>query len=465
MKSFHPWVYISSVTVERRQIMLASMLFTCGFLAVQRFTLNPVNAAICAVPYVLFIVNMIQGHQRVALSCLVLALFLSVDNGAGVYAETVAPLRYLIYASVIVMLFHLSRWRIRKQSLVLATLLCCGILFGSLSSSLLGGVPIDTATLRRDLMVLFILSVFLLARSSVRLDLQLLYLGSLGYLAGEVLNALIIYKDFTEYLNYNSLKAFIALPMFYSMMTRKNIIIQTTLVAMTSYIIFLYGSRMITLSLIFLSFVASIIYVIQSGNGKSLFGFLIAIILITNIDLIEIPSDSELFKFKAIAFLFQAIDIIKELEINHVFVLLDPVRFAEHQLFFDRPILQIILGSGLGSGIFDYNGLLGFVTFDQTAFSEDEIISSTYFGFHDFWIDFGLRFGVLPVIYVFFCLTLILMWRKFYVKGVLFGLVLINTTFAASGILLMALLVRLWPEERPLGEANARRQPKRVIHD
>ncbi len=454
MKSFHPWVYTSSVTVERRQIMLASMLFTCGFLAVQRFTLNPVNATICAVPYVLFIVNMIQGHQRVALSCLVLALFLSVDNGAGVYAETVAPLRYLIYASVIVVLFHLSRWRIRKQSLVLATLLCCGILFGSLSSTLLGGVPLDTVTLQRDLMVLFILSVFLLPRNSVRLDLQLLYLGSLGYLVGEVLNALFIYKDFTEYLNYNSTKAFIALPMLYSIMKKKNIITQTTLAVMTLYVIFLYGSRMITLSLIFLSFAAFITYIIKSGNSKSLLGFLIALILLVKIDSIEIPSDSELFEFKAIAFLFQVIEIISNSEINQVLVLLDPVRFAEHQLFFDRPISQIILGSGLGSGIYDFNSLLGFVTFDQTAFSENEIISSTYFNFHDFWIDFGLRFGVLPIIYMFFCLTQILMWRKFYIKGMLFGLVLINTTFATSGILLMALLVRLWPEERPLGEAN-----------
>jgi hypothetical protein len=454
MNSFRPGVYKGSTAVERRHNLLALMLFACGFLAVQRFTLNPVNAAICAVPYMLFLVNMLRGHQRTALACLVLALCLSVDNGAGIHAETVSPLRYLIYTSAIVMLFYLSLWRVRKKSLILATLLCCYILIGSMASLLLGGAPLDTATLRRDLMVLFILSVFLLARSPVRLDLHLLYSGSLGYLAGEVLNTLISYREFTDYLSYNSLKIFIVFPLIHSIITRKNIVIQTVFAALTVYVISLYGTRMITLSVILLFLTASIVYMIRNGYGKSLLGFLITWILLTNFNLVEILRDGGFLKFKAIAFLFQAIDILKESEITQVLAVLDPIRFAEHQLFFDRPMSLIFFGSGLGSGIFDSNGALGFVTLDHTAFSEEEINSSSYFGFHDFWIDFGLRFGILPVVYFVFCLTLIPMWRRFYVKGVLFGLVLINATFATSGILLMALLVRFWPEEHPLSESN-----------
>jgi hypothetical protein len=455
MNSFHPRAYTSSATVEQRQKLLALTLFACGFLAVQRFTLNPVNAAICAVPYMLFVLNMLRGHQQTALACLILALCLSVDNGANIHAETVSPLRYLIYTSAIVVLFYLSLWRVRKKSLILATLLCCYILIGSLASLLLGGVPLDAVTLRRDLMVLFILSVFLLARSSARIDLHLLYMGSLGYLAGEVFNALMLFREFTQYLSFNSLKIFIVFPLIYSIITRKNILIQAIFAALTVYVISLYGTRMITLSVILLFLTASIIRMIRNGYGKSLLGFLITWILLTNVNLVEIPKHSEFLKYKAIAFLFQAIDILKESEITHVLAVLDPVRFAEHQLFFDRPMPLIFFGSGLGSGIFDSNGVLGFVTLDHTAFSEEEIISSSYFGFHDFWIDFGLRFGILPVVYFIFCLTLIPMWRKFYVKGILFGLVLINATFATSGILLMALLVRFWPEEHPLFESNA----------
>lgn len=455
MNSVHPWVHTSAETVERRQLLLASMLFICGFLAAQRFTLDPVNAAICAVPYVMFAFNMSRADQRAAMSCLVLALFLSVDNGAGVYAETVAPLRYLIYASVIVVLFRQSRWCVKKQSLVLATLLCCGILVGSLTSSLAGEVYLDTETLRRDLLVLLILSVFLLPRSSVRLDLQLLYTGSLGFLAGEVINALFFFKDSNEYLSYNSLKAFIVFPLIYSAIKRKSIFIRATLSVLTPYIIFLYGTRMIVVSAISLFLVASIMHAIRSGYSKILLAISIASFLLINLNLFDILNDGGFLQFKAIAFLFQARDIIKDSDFNNMFLLLDPVRFAEHQLFFDRPIMQIFLGSGLGSGIFDSNGLLGFVTFDQTAFSENEINSSTYFGFHDFWIDFGLRFGMLPIIYLLFRLTLFPMWRKYYVEGALFGLILINTTFATSGILLIALLVRLWPEKRFLGGSNA----------
>jgi hypothetical protein len=427
----------------------------CGFLAVQRFTLDPLNAAICVVPFGLFVVNILLGHQPVALSCLVLALFLSVDNGAGVYAETLSPLRYLIYISVIAILFYLSRRYIQKKSLVLAAFLCCSILFGSMVGLLLGGIPLDIVTLKRDLIVLFILSIFLLSRGSAQLDLHLLYIGSLGYLAGELLNALYLYKDFSEYLSYNSLKAFVIFPLIYAILTRKHVVIQVILGVSTLYIIFLYGTRMITLSVILLFFAASVIHAIRSGHGRSLLAFLITSILLVNINLLEILNDSGFIQFKAIAFIVQMLDISKASEIFQMIALLDPVRFAEHQLFFDRPTPLIILGSGPGSGLLDSSGALGFVTFDQTAFSEEEIISSTYFNLHDFWIDFGLRFGVLPIVYLIFCMTLGIMWRESLMKGVLFGVVLLNTTFAISGILLMASLVRLWPLENFLPRVNA----------
>ena len=85
--------------------LLSLVLFTCGFLAVQRFTLSPINAALCVLPLFLFVVQMLRGHHQTALTCLVLALFLSIDNGGGAYAETITPLRYVIYLSAIIMLF------------------------------------------------------------------------------------------------------------------------------------------------------------------------------------------------------------------------------------------------------------------------------------------------------------------------------------------------------------------------
>ncbi len=423
------------------------MLFACGFLAVQRFTISPINTFICAVPLGLFVLQMLRGNHQTGLTCLVLALFLSCDNGAGTYAETVTPLRHLISIFAIGMLFYLSNWRIQRRPLILALLLGCGVAYGSVTSAITSA-PIDITTLRRDLLVLVILSAFLMDRSSARLDLHLLFSGSLGYLIGEVLNASILYKDYTQYLSYESLKAFVIFPIFYILLTRKNIAIQIFVAVATFYVILLYGTRMITLSIILLIGVALTMNMIRKGRSKSLLVFIIAVSALANINLAEFLADTDFIQFKALSFLVQIQQHFVASDISLVLEILDPVRFAEHQLFFDRPILEVIFGSGLGSGIQDASGELAFVTFDQTAFSEQEINSSTFFNLHDFWIDFGLRFGLLSVTYFIYQIVFKEMQHGRLWHGVLFGILIINTTFATSGLLLTALLVRFLP--RPL---------------
>lgn len=428
----------------RQQQLLSLILFASGFLAVQRFILSPINAVICAIPLGLFAVQMLRGHHQTALTYLVLALFLSIDNGGGAHAETIAPLRYFIYMSAITMLFYLSNWRIQRKPLLLAALLCCGIAFGSVTTAF-GSVPIDVTTLQRDLIVLIILSAFLIDRSSAKLDLHLIFSGSFGYLVGEVVNAFLFYRDFTEYLNYDSLKAFIVFPLIYTLLTRRNVVIQVILAIATLYVIFLYGTRMITLSIFVLIAAALVITLIRNGRGKSLLGFLVALIVLVNINRIESLADTEFIQFKALSFLVQIQENFEASDISRMLALLDPVRFAEHQLFFGRPILEIMFGSGIGSGIYDANGALAFVTFDQTAFSEQEINSSTFYNLHDFWIDFGLRFGLLPLAYLIYKVVLQEMRNNRPWHGVLFGMLLLNTTFATSGLLLTALLVRFLP--------------------
>ena len=392
------FIYKGHLSIGQSKL-LSLALFTCGFLAVQRFTLSPINTAICVLPLFLFAVQMLRGHHQSALTYLVLSLFLSIDNGGGAYAETITPLRYLIYLSAITMLFYLSNWRVRRKRLLLAALLCCGIAFGCVTTAF-GSVPLDVSTLQRDLMVLFILSAFLFDRSSAKLDLHLLFSGSLGYLAGEFVNALFLYKDFAEYLSYNSLKAFVVFPVIYALLTRRNAIIKVALVIPTLYVIFLYGSRMITLSAFVFLAAALFINVIKNRSGKSQLGFLVLLVLLANFYRIEALADYDVMRFKALSFLVQIQENFEEFDIFSLLVTLDPVRFAVHQLFFDRPILEVMFGSGIGSGMFDADGLLAFVTVDQSAFSEQEINYSTFYNLHDFWIDFGLRFGLLPLAYV-----------------------------------------------------------------
>ncbi len=83
--------------------------------------------------------------------------------------------------------------------------------------------------------------------------------------------------------------------------------------------------------------------------------------------------------------------------------------------------------------------------YDQFAFTAVELSTSKYFNFHDFWIDFGLRFGLITIIYLTYKLTVFNMLKGKLWLGVLFGLLLLNTTFATSGILLTALIVRFFP--------------------
>lgn len=428
----------------RQPQLLSLILFASGFLAVQRFILSPINAVICAIPLGLFIVQMLRGYHQTALTYLVLALFLSIDNGAGVYAETIAPLRYFIYISAITMLFYLRSRQIQPRRILLAALLCCGIAFGT-ATTLFGSVPIDLATLQRDLLALFILFIFLRAPTSTELDLHLIFSGTFGYLVGEVVNLFLFYKDNTDYLSYDSLKAFIVFPLIYTLLTRRNFVIQVIMAIATLCVIVFYGTRMITLSIFVLMSAALVITSIRNRLGKNLLGFLVALIVLVNINPIEYLADTEFMQFKGIAYFVQIQENFEILDISQIFRLLDPVRFAEHQLFFERPILEVMFGSGIGSGIYDANGELAFVTFEMTAFSEQQINSSTFYGFHDFWTDFGLRFGLLSVAYAIYKVVLQEMRNNRPWHGVLFGMLLINTTFATSGMLLTALLVRFFP--------------------
>lgn len=428
----------------RNQLIVSLVLFGSGFLSVQRFTLSPLNTFICLIPLALFIVQLFRGHHQTAVTYLVLALFFSISYGGSAYAETIASLRYFIYLSAIVMLFWFSTWRIQWKRLFLGALLGFGVIYGSIATAF-GIVPIDMSTLQRDLMVIAILFAFLIGRSSMKLDLRLMYIGSLGYLFGEVVNGLFFFRTHAgEYLNYDGLKVFVIFPLIYALSMRKNIIFEVALAIATLYVISMYGTRMITLSLMMLSCLGLIIGLFRSGSLKYLFFFFffIAFFILINT---EFVMGSDFGGFKAIAFFATFLENFEASELLERLALLDPIRFMEYQLFFERPILEIILGSGVGSGLYDTNGLLEFVGLDWTAFSAQELISATFYNFHDYWVDFGLRFGLVFVIYLFFILALLPMFRGQILQGIMFGLVLLNATFATEGIIFLALLAWLWP--------------------
>ena len=96
----------------------------------------------------------------------------------------------------------------------------------------------------------------------------------------------------------------------------------------------------------------------------------------------------------------------------------------------------------MGAGIVDTDGYLGFVNYFQSAFSQEEINSNTYFNLHDYWIDYGLRFGLIPVLLILFYTAISPMLLGNTFTGIFNGVMLVCITYSGSGMLIFALLVK-----------------------
>ena len=196
-----------------------------------------------------------------------------------------------------------------------------------------------------------------------------------------------------EYLNYDSTKALIILPSLI-LFSEKKYLKFLLLGLVTLYVLAWYGSRMI--SLIYAMALLMILMRNISFNKETLIFLPFAFVIISflsiyffNIDFKQTPKIIELVQDILISTSF--IDLLK---------ILDPVRFYEHILFFDRNIFNILFGSGLGTGMYDQQNLMGFISGSQTAFSNEELFSKVFYSFHDLHIDFGLRFGLVAIIIV-----------------------------------------------------------------
>lgn len=434
--------------------LLAIFAFLCGFLASQRFALGALSSYICVLPYALFVWYLVSNKLDTALSFLVVSLFLATDNGGGAYPETPSAIRYLIYISCVFMLGCLSRPKVEAKTLFFLATLFFVLLAITYSSDM---VAFDANTFRRDVSALIILSLALLYRGKTTLSLPLLYCTTFGYLIGELLNIAWFFSYHNDYLNYNGLKAFIVFPFLYAVFFKRNLILSVTLFFLTFLVLVNYGSRMLVSSFVGLLLVSFLV------NNISNYGRILVIAIITSSVVITFYFigvrlvDLDVLPHKTLRFVFDILTNVEEVDFIGAIKLLDPVRFAEHQMFFSRPVAEVIFGSGLGSGMVDTTGLLANVGFNQTAFSDEELISSLFFGFHDYWIDFGLRFGFVVVIYMLYLVSIGQMLKGRMICGILFGLLLINTTFATSGMIFTALIIKFYPASRSsLMETNTR---------
>ena len=422
---------------------LTIFVFICGLFASQRFSLNELNAFICILPYAFFFQYLSSKKLDIALSLLVISLFLVIDNGGGEYSETPSVLRYPIYLSCLLMLGYLSKPKIALKKLLFLAILSFVLLMTTWAFHM---VVFDVITFQRDILALIILSLVLVGRGEAKLSLPLLFATSFGFLIGEVVNIswFFNYGD-GDYLNYNGLKAFIVFPFLYVAFIKKNSLLAIVLFFLTILVLVNYGSRMLIGTFVSLLLVAFIVDKYMHLRAMLFLTIFVSMVIVA-INFFGLPTiGTEGSRYKAVQFIFEFIISIESADFFSALKVLDLARFAEHQMFFSRPVFEVVFGSGLGSGMADTGGLLADVGFNHTAFSVEELNSSLYFGFHDYWIDFGLRFGFIMVVFILYLVSIKQMLLGRLVCGILFGLLLLNTFFATSGLLFTALIIKFYP--------------------
>jgi hypothetical protein len=425
------------------------LLFFCGVLAVQRFTLEASSAIIFLVPFALFIFCIFSGRNKYALSYLVVALMLSVGNGGDVYPVSPLVLRMCLSLSCIAALFYFSQARLKKNHLI-------GYLFVLSIYSLISfrysdsSTAFDLETFKRDFLIITLFVAILLNTGFEKIDTSVIYFATTGYLVGEFINAIFFYQhlgEATEYMSYDGLKAMVIFPLIYSLIKKHNVYLVIITLIPTLIVLAMYGSRTLILTLLAL-FLLALLVAIAMRHFRYIFGLILFFSLVYSFDLINLLKSNEAMTvYKPVAALVDIFSNDDGASIVDIFKLMDPVRFAEHEIFFSRPLFEILFGTAPGSGLIDTDGLLSFVTHDQTAFSSIEIENSIYFNFHDAWIDYGVRFGLIPVLLLLYLLVMRHMINGQPMKGIFFGILLLNTSFATGGILMIFLFAKFFPSD------------------
>jgi hypothetical protein len=414
-----------------RYFIFAFVIFLAA-LGSQRFMLETIYSYICIVPLIGSILYF-KKNKSVSLSLLIISLFLSVDNGAGEYSETISFIRYIIYSWCIFFMVYgssisLSRLLIYVSFILLPVLI-----------TLFNIHTIDITTLIRDISIISIIGIaFIQTGKSVNmrsLEKSSLFLFFTVFLLLEVLNSAFYYSiENGHYLNYNSLKGLIAFSSFY-LISEKKYLAAFFVGLITIFVMLDYGTRFSLLVFLLITIFYIMLEHSKRINKKFVFTFTISCLflylIITNLD-----NDTK--------FGFMLGQMWISTSIQEWIVVIDPVRYYENLMFFNRDILSILFGNGLGSGLHDTEGYLNFVRPEQYAFTVEELNNKIYYNLHDFWVDVGLRFGLFNVIlFVFFVTNRLLKDVNKSNVNLIFLFLIFTVFYSIAGILLISIFLLL----------------------
>ena len=423
--------------IVRKNTLINVSFLIVGFLSVQRFSIDWYYLVpSVTIFFLIFSFRDTTKSSQILTICGV-GLFLTVDNGLA-YGETPSALRYFFYLSTIGTIIYINR-TLSTKHLEVFLIYCIFLLLISLHSLTNLNLSNSQKTLISNLQVLFLLFIVFAFKNRAIFDCSLFFYASLGYLLGEVLNILFFYKDHIHYLSYDSLKCLVIFPALYASKFKFNMIAKLALWTIVIFVLFHYGSRMLLLSLIATTL---LVYFMdfRLRNITMLGVFVFVLYLLSLIDISALIFNSSFGHLKGLNVIAHLYSYFKDSNLFEVLRTLDPVRYAEHQIAFDRPLWRILLGDGLGAGIYDENGILDFANGHASAFSKYEIQTSTYFNFHDIWIDFSVRFGLLISVIILIALWLDYLKNGDHFRTFLLIFCIINSTYSISGLIFTSLL-------------------------
>jgi hypothetical protein len=413
-----------------------------GFLSAQRFSLPYVSPYVCLVPLLLAVL----AWERPPLRNLFVAIALlgRVDSSDIAYVDTLNVVRLAIYATAFAVV--MAEFRIAMRRLVLFAAYVTMLLGMSLANQF----QVDAYSLGRDAITLALTFALLGVGRDTRipvLNIPPLVWFSFGLLSAEVLNILFFYhSESAHYLSYDSLKCIVVFASLYALVNGR-LLLFTVLCGSALLVLMDYATRMLLVT-----YVVSIVLVafsrgIARSGRVAAFGFVAVAVLVVSVALSQEFIESS----RVFSFIYVFTGTGNWLEYVRV---LDPVRFTEHEMFFSRPWFNLVFGSGLGSGFIDGTGLLSFVESGTGAFSDRELLESRFFRLHDAWIYFGLRLGLVFVVFAYglFIRAMLSSSRDKMLLGCL-GLLMLNTaTFSIAGLFMTALVGK----QLLMGEARSR---------
>ena len=409
-----------------KEIKLPHIFFAAmAFAASQRFYLSDIYAHTCFMFLVLALIQWRNNELRNTL--LIFALYSSVDINFGFYNGTPSIERYVIYFFCIASLIENSVLSVSKIAVAL---------FFAIFYVLLALINIDNFVIEAfysDVkIILAILFLFSFKNKSYTVDYELLIFLMLFYFTGEIVNYLFFfnYSEFA-YLSLHTTKPFLCIFALYLFYKEKWFYVIPVFIV-SCIIILAYGQRMI-----FLFFLLSFLFLIKNKKIFLCFLFIgmMSFLFIQNFIDINFSSSST---FRASTML----SIFNEGLNEEFFKNLDVVRYYEHAVVLGQNIINLLIGNGIGVGYFDSGNYFSWIGVDDFGFSEKEIDTKIFWGFHDFWTVYSYRFGLIFIIfsYLYICKGVFSTKKSDKFIGAILFILLNCSFYTPAGIILILMI-------------------------